>query len=59
VITIIYTPNSWEFLLPHIREGKVVYVEDIVEGLENGPAALLGIFSGHNVGKQVIVVARD
>ncbi|XP_045787987.1 2-alkenal reductase (NADP(+)-dependent)-like [Trifolium pratense] len=48
-----------EFLLPHIREGKVVYVEDIAEGLEKGPAALLGIFNGHNVGKQVVVVARD
>ena len=48
-----------EFVLPHIREGKVVYVEDIAEGLEKGPAALVGIFSGHNVGKQVLVVARD
>ncbi|PNY02643.1 NADP-dependent alkenal double bond reductase p1-like protein, partial [Trifolium pratense] len=42
-----------EFLLPHIREGKVVYVEDIAEGLEKGPAALVGLFKGQNVGKQV------
>ncbi|XP_004508692.1 2-alkenal reductase (NADP(+)-dependent)-like [Cicer arietinum] len=48
-----------EFVLPHIREGKVVYVEDIAEGLENGPAALVGIFNGRNVGKQVLVVARE
>ncbi|XP_022641618.1 2-alkenal reductase (NADP(+)-dependent)-like [Vigna radiata var. radiata] len=48
-----------EFVLPHIREGKVVYVEDIVEGLENGPAALVGLYTGRNVGKQVVVVARD
>ncbi|MCI73349.1 NADP-dependent alkenal double bond reductase P1-like, partial [Trifolium medium] len=48
-----------EFLLPHIREGKIVYVEDIAEGLEKGPAALVGIFSGHNVGKQVLVVAHE
>ncbi|KAE9593967.1 putative oxidoreductase [Lupinus albus] len=52
-------PKFLEFLLPHIREGKVVYVEDIAEGLENGPAALVGLFSGRNVGKQVVVVARD
>jgi len=52
-------PKFLEFVLPHIREGKVVYVEDIAEGLEKGPAALVGIFSGHNVGKQVLVVARD
>ncbi|KAL2319383.1 hypothetical protein Fmac_028352 [Flemingia macrophylla] len=52
-------PKFLEFLLPHIREGKVVYVEDRDEGLENGPAALVGLYSGRNVGKQVLVVARD
>jgi NADPH-dependent curcumin reductase CurA len=36
-----------------------VYVEDIAEGLENGPAALVGLFSGRNVGKQVLVIARE
>ena len=46
-------------MLPYIREGKIAYVEDIAEGLENGPAALVGIFSGHNVRKQVVVVARE
>ncbi|KAL9303502.1 hypothetical protein ACSQ67_020765 [Phaseolus vulgaris] len=48
-----------EFVLPKIGEGKVPYVEDIVEGLENGPAALVGLFSGPNVGKQLVVVARE
>ncbi|KAJ1395455.1 hypothetical protein SESBI_33413 [Sesbania bispinosa] len=48
-------PKFLELVLPHIREGKVVYVEDIAEGLENGPAALVGLFNGHNVGKQVVV----
>ncbi|RDX74399.1 NADPH-dependent oxidoreductase 2-alkenal reductase [Mucuna pruriens] len=52
-------PKFLEFVLPHIREGKVVYVEDIAEGLENGPAALVGLYTGQNVGKQVVVVARD
>ncbi|KAG5054698.1 hypothetical protein AAZX31_03G086600 [Glycine max] len=52
-------PKFLEFVLPHIRERKVVYVEDIAEGLENGPAALVGLYSGRNVGKQVVVVARD
>lgn len=46
-----------DFILPYIREGKVKYVEDIVEGLENGPAALIG--SGRNVSKQVVVVASQ
>ncbi|CAL5186160.1 unnamed protein product [Lathyrus oleraceus] len=52
-------PKFLEFVLPHIREEKIVYVEDIAEGLENGPAALVGLFSGRNVGKQVLVVARE
>ena len=57
-----YYPQYAKFLevvLPSVREGKVVYVEDIVEGLENAPAALIGLFSGRNVGKQVVVVARE
>ncbi|KAG2381058.1 2-alkenal reductase [Vigna angularis] len=52
-------PKFLEFVLPHIREGKVVYVEDIAEGLENGPAAFVGLFSGRNVGKQVISVVPE
>ncbi|XP_061350642.1 NADP-dependent alkenal double bond reductase P2-like isoform X2 [Gastrolobium bilobum] len=52
-------PKFLEFVLPLIREGKIEYVEDIAEGLENGPAALVGLFSGRNVGKQVLVVARE
>ncbi|BBN67432.1 Zinc-binding dehydrogenase family protein [Prunus dulcis] len=35
--------------------GKIVYVEDIVEGLESGPRALVGLFKGLNFGKQVKV----
>ncbi|KAI6699046.1 hypothetical protein NL676_019165 [Syzygium grande] len=46
-----------ETVLPQIKEGKIVHVEDIVEGLENGPAALVGLFSGRNIGKQVVVVS--
>ncbi|KAL9303500.1 hypothetical protein ACSQ67_020763 [Phaseolus vulgaris] len=52
-------PKFLDFVMPPIREGKVVYVEDIVEGLENGLAALVGLYSGRNVGKQVVVVARE
>uniref|UniRef100_A0A5B6Z0K4 Putative 2-alkenal reductase (NADP(+)-dependent) n=1 Tax=Davidia involucrata TaxID=16924 RepID=A0A5B6Z0K4_DAVIN len=57
-----YYPLYSKFLdmvLPYIREGKIVYVEDISEGLESIPEALVGLFSGRNVGKQVIVVAHE
>ena len=52
-------PKFLDIVLSYIKEGKIVYVEDIAEGLESGPAALVGLFSGRNVGKQVVVVARE
>ncbi|KAL2922054.1 2-alkenal reductase (NADP(+)-dependent) [Bienertia sinuspersici] len=52
-------PKYLELILPHIKEGKVSYVEDVAEGIENAPSALIGIYSGRNVGKQLVVVARD
>jgi NADPH-dependent curcumin reductase CurA len=52
-------PKFLETVLPYIKEEKIVYVEDIVEGLESGPAALVGLFSGRNVGKRLVVVAHE
>lgn len=52
-------PKFLELVLPAIKEGKMVYVEDIAEGLENAPTALVGLFTGGNVGKQLVVVARE
>ncbi|KAL0341386.1 UNVERIFIED_CONTAM: 2-alkenal reductase (NADP(+)-dependent) [Sesamum radiatum] len=48
-----------DMVLPLIKEGKINYVEDIAEGLESAPAALVGLFYGRNVGKQVVVVSRE
>ncbi|XP_004288354.1 PREDICTED: 2-alkenal reductase (NADP(+)-dependent)-like [Fragaria vesca subsp. vesca] len=48
-----------ETMLPYIKEGKITYVEDVLEGLENAPAALMGLFAGRNVGKQVVLVSRE
>ncbi|KAH7573382.1 hypothetical protein JRO89_XS03G0134800 [Xanthoceras sorbifolium] len=47
-----------DFVVPLITEGKIFYVEDIVEGLENAPKALIGLFSGSNFGKQVVLVSK-
>ncbi|KAL8122238.1 2-alkenal reductase (NADP(+)-dependent)-like isoform X2 [Apium graveolens] len=52
-------PKFLELVLPFIKEGKINYLEDTAEGLESAPAALIGLFSGRNVGKQVVVVARE
>ncbi|KAK3204604.1 hypothetical protein Dsin_018650 [Dipteronia sinensis] len=45
-----------DMILPFIKEGKMKYVEDVAEGIESAPAALVGLFSGKNVGKQLVVV---
>ena len=39
-------------------EGKVAVVEDVVEGIDRAPSALIGLFSGRNVGKQLVAIAR-
>jgi NADPH-dependent curcumin reductase CurA len=41
-----------------IREGKVKYREDIAEGLENAPAAFMGMLKGKNFGKQLVKIAE-
>jgi len=48
-----------EEMVGFIKEGKISCVEDIADGLEKAPAALLGLFSGKNIGKQLVVVARE
>nr|ACN65116.1 2-alkenal reductase [Artemisia annua] len=52
-------PKYLEMIIPLIKNGTINYIEDIVEGLENAPAALIGLYSGKNVGKQVVVVAHE
>ncbi|CAI9108406.1 OLC1v1007988C1 [Oldenlandia corymbosa var. corymbosa] len=37
-------PKFLEMVLPLIKEGKITYAENIVEGLENAAAALIGAF---------------
>jgi NADPH-dependent curcumin reductase len=41
-----------------IREGRVKYREDIVDGLEKAPQAFLGLLEGKNFGKLVVKVAE-
>ncbi|XP_028783589.1 2-alkenal reductase (NADP(+)-dependent)-like [Neltuma alba] len=47
-----------DFILPYIKEGKISCVEDIVDGLENGALALVRVFRGLNIGKQVVSLAN-
>ncbi|CAL9026842.1 unnamed protein product [Prunus brigantina] len=52
-------PELVELCIKYLQEGKLVYVEDIAQGLENAPSALVGIFYGCNVGKQVVCIAKE
>ena len=39
-----------------VDSGQLVVREDIVEGLENLPAALIGLLAGENIGKRMVSV---
>jgi NADPH-dependent curcumin reductase CurA len=41
-----------------LKEGKLKYAENIVEGFENAPQAFRGLFLGENLGKQLVKVAN-
>lgn len=41
-----------------IKEGKLKYREDIVEGFENLPKAFIGMLEGDNTGKRLVKVAE-
>jgi NADPH-dependent curcumin reductase len=42
-----------------LREGKVRYREDVIQGLENAPRAFIGLFKGENIGKRVVQVSNE
>jgi NADPH-dependent curcumin reductase len=41
-----------------LREGRLKYREDVVEGLANAPLAFLGLFEGKNFGKLLVRVSE-
>lgn len=54
-----YGPRLGEFgrtMEAWLRAGRIKYREDVVQGLENAPGALLGLLEGRNFGKLVVEV---
>ncbi|MEI9982359.1 MAG: NADP-dependent oxidoreductase [Aliidongia sp.] len=45
--------SSW------LRDGKIRHREDIVDGLDQAPAAFIGLLKGRNFGKMLVRVAAD
>jgi NADPH-dependent curcumin reductase CurA len=50
-------PEGVKQLAEWVAAGKLNYAETIVEGFENTPKAFIGLFSGENLGKQIVKVA--
>lgn len=42
-----------------LTEGKLKYREDVVDGLENAPKAILRLFDGSNRGKLIVRIAEE
>ena len=43
---------------PWLRSGELVFHEDIVQGLEQAPAALIGMLKGEAIGKRLVQLAE-
>ena len=42
-----------------VRDGRLRYREDILEGIESCPDAIAGLYRGENLGKRLIRVDHD
>lgn len=42
-----------------LREGKLTYLEDVLDGIEHAPDAIAGLYRGENLGKRLIRLAAE
>ncbi len=47
-------PECIQYLSRYVKEGKLTFRETIVNGFDQLPKALLGLFSGENTGKMIV-----
>jgi len=52
-------PEFRRTCVPLVRDGRLRFREDVVEGLENAPQALIGMLEGRNFGKLLVQVTPD
>ncbi|WP_299724596.1 NADP-dependent oxidoreductase [uncultured Tateyamaria sp.] len=50
-------PDFLADVAPRVVSGEIKVVEEIAEGLENAPAAFIGLLEGRNRGKQLVKLA--
>lgn len=51
-------PEAVRELKNWVKEGKIIYLEDMQEGIENAPETLVRLFTGQNFGKQLLKIAE-
>jgi len=52
-------PAFLKDVTPLVRNGNIKYREDIIDGLDAAPSALIGLFEGKNFGKMLVRVGPD
>ena len=51
-------PQALAELESWVKAGKIRVQEDLVDGLENAPTALVGLLAGENRGKRIVRIAQ-
>jgi NADPH-dependent curcumin reductase CurA len=52
-------PQAQAALSQWVRENRIRYREDVLEGIEQAPGAIAGLYRGDNLGKRLIRIAQD
>jgi len=52
-------PAFLQEVAPLVGRGRIKYREDIVDGLDQAPSALIGLFEGRNFGKMLVRVSES
>jgi len=39
-----------------VRDGRIAYREDVLQGIEAAPGSIAGLYAGENMGKRLIQV---
>lgn len=52
-------PRFLDHIVSYYKQGKIVYIEDMSEGLESAPNSFVGLFNGKNAGKQVVCISKQ
>ena len=53
------SPEALRDLESWVRDGQIRYREDILDGIEQAPGSIAGLYRGENLGKRLIRIAPD